>query len=340
MTFSVESFEAATTDESIVRGVHEAYLALEADFFPDDPAPPFEYHLQSWSAPTASHRKDMRFAAMDDGAVVGYGHAVTWIDHQDSGLITLAVPAEHRHQGIGTALFARSLDALETERRSKLIVDIPDGSPLENVAERLGLRRVLSEKINQLRIADIDWSLMEAWIEDGAKRAPDYTLLWLDLPIPDEHMANWCRISDVMNTAPIEDFDLEETVMTSEKWRSIESNMTARGYLMKGLVAVHGPTGDFAGMTTLMAQQYHPEIAQQDDTVVDPDHRGHGLGKLLKAAMAKRFLLEFPDVTRINTGNAGSNAPMLKINTEMGFKPILHISAWQGDIETARKALD
>jgi GNAT superfamily N-acetyltransferase len=105
------------------------------------------------------------------------------------------------------------------------------------------------------------------------------------------------------------------------------------------LVAVHRPTGDFAGMTTIIYRRNHPGLALQDDTVVDPEHRNRGLGRLLKAAMVKEFLAEHPDVERIDTGNAGSNKPMLAINEEMGFRTILEVSAWQGDIATARKAL-
>lgn len=179
---------------------------------------------------------------------------------------------------------------------------------------------------------------MESWIAFG-ERASDYDLMFWRPPFPDDRLDEWCRISDVMNTAPIDDFDLEETVMTPKKWRSIEANLEARGYAIRTAIAVHKPTGRFAGMTALLAQRQHPPIAQQGDTVVDPEHRGQGLGRWLKAAMAKRFVGEFPDVTRINTGNAGSNAPMLKINEEMGFRTILNISAWQGDIETARAAL-
>ncbi|MGB7860052.1 MAG: GNAT family N-acetyltransferase, partial [Acidimicrobiia bacterium] len=68
-------------------------------------------------------------------------------------------------------------------------------------------------------------------------------------------------------------------------------------------------------------------------------HRNKGLGRLLKASMAKRFVGEFPDVEWIDTGNAGSNEPMLNINIAMGFKPVLMINAWQGEIAKARRAL-
>ncbi len=339
MTISVEPFDPATAPESVFRGAHEAYLDLERDFFPNDPLTPFEFHLHNWRSKPSLHRSDVRLVAKLADEVVSVCHVAIWNDHADIGLITPAVRRDMRGKGVGTALFADSLDALESHGRTKLIVDVPIGSPLEPTAQRYGLERALTEKINQLQVSDIDWGLMDSWIEAASVKAPDYELLWMRPPYPEEHIESWCRISDSMNDAPNEDLDLEDTVMTPEKWRSIESNLTHRGWDVHAAVAVHKPTGDFAGMTTLMYQRFHPEIAMQDDTVVHPDHRGRGLGRLLKASMAKEFLTKYPEVTRINTGNAGSNVPMLRINDEMGFNAILEISAWQGLIADARAAL-
>jgi mycothiol synthase len=335
----IEPFDANTADDSVLLGAHQASVDLESDLFPDDPEASLEYHRRAWQAPSGSHRRDNRLVAVHGDETVGIVHVATWIDHLDSGLITPAVRRDHRRRGVGRALFLKGMDALEDEGRSKLIVDIPDGSFGESVAERMGLKRALRERINQLLVADIDWRLMESWIDSAAERAHDYGLVFWQPPFPDDQLENWCHICDVMNTAPIDDFDLEKTVMTPEKWRSIEANLEARGYVIRSAIAVHQPSSRFAGLTTLMAQRQRPEIAQQDDTVVDPEHRGKGLGRLLKASMTRRFLAEFPDVTRINTGNAGSNVPMLKINEEMGFETILDISAWQGDIDAARASL-
>jgi hypothetical protein len=60
---------------------------------------------------------------------------------------------------------------------------------------------------------------------------------------------------------------------------------------------------------------------------------------LVKAAMAKRIVTDYPTVRLIDTQNAGSNDAMLGINIEMGFRPFVTINAWQGETRTVLERL-
>ena len=61
---------------------------------------------------------------------------------------------------------------------------------------------------------------------------------------------------------------------------------------------------------------------------MDREHRNLGLGRWLKAANALRLLDERPEVTTIETWNAGVNAAMLAINHAMGFQPVAEWQEW------------
>jgi GNAT superfamily N-acetyltransferase len=115
--------------------------------------------------------------------------------------------------------------------------------------------------------------------------------------------------------------------------------MAAREREILTYVARHKPSGRFAGYTNVCHKNLQPDLVEQWDTGVDPAHRNLGLGRWVKAAMALRLKETYPDVVRIDTENAGSNAPMLSINIEMGFKPILVQNVWQGDLTTVRESL-
>ena len=55
--------------------------------------------------------------------------------------------------------------------------------------------------------------------------------------------------------------------------------------------------------------------------------------------MMEKVLRERPQVKYIRTGNADSNAPMMKINDELGFKPYIAECVWQVDIEKVNNYL-
>lgn len=339
MTVRVEAIDVHAASDDILRGMHEAHVDRETDFYPNDPPPTLEFHTTAWLAPGGIHRNELYWAAVEGEAIVGAARAITWADHEDSGLVVVAVRNAHRRQRVGSQLLINCLNGLEDQGRSKFIIDAPVGTPVEPALEYLGMKRALGEKISRLTVSDVDWGLMDEWIATARDRAANYDLLFLQTPIPDEYMENWCRINDVMNSAPLEDLDLEDATMTPAKWRSMEANYSARGLDYRTAVAVHRPTGCFAGLTVLMYQEHMQWLGIQDDTGVDPDHRNRGLGRLLKASMIMRFVSEFPEVVKIETGNASSNEPMLNINIQMGFKPVLLVNAWQGAIATARQAL-
>ena len=146
-------------------------------------------------------------------------------------------------------------------------------------------------------------------------------------------------IQEIMNTAPMEEFVRDDEKISVEMWRDIEKMLGARDDVLTHCIAVHEPTGDYVGFTSFCYQNLYPPQAWVWNTGVDPTHRDKGLGRWIKAEMMLKVLDSLPGVERLDTFNAGSNEPMLNINVAMGFKPMLVVVNWQGDLATMREQL-
>jgi len=72
-----------------------------------------------------------------------------------------------------------------------------------------------------------------------------------------------------------------------------------------------------------------PDVIGQGITGVFPQYRNKGLGRWLKAEMLDKILKERSQAKFVRTGNADMNVPMMKINTELGFRPYIGECIWQ-----------
>jgi mycothiol synthase len=337
---NIRPFDARDVPEESLRRLYAVTSAVDREDFPDDEPAPFEQLLLAWMAPKKAHEIVERYLAEEGDDVVGYLATVRWpVDDPTNSFLVIKVRPDKRRQGIGRALFEKAIAELEPHGVTKTIIDCVADRPWEPVLERWGMRLALTERRNRLYFSDIDWGLMDRWIQRAVERAGDYEVIHLSSPVADEMIDRWCQIKHVMNTAPEEDLDLADFDMTPEKWRAEEEEFEARGDRWLAAVAVHKPTGEFAGYSDVFVQRYHREQAFQHDTGVDPNHRNKGLGRWLKAEMIKRIARDYPDVTRIDTWNAGSNAPMLGINDEMGFRIALVSHSWQAEFDAIRRAM-
>ena len=238
------------------------------------------------------------------------------------------------------ALAALVCDRLEEKGRDLVDTYVIEGDPAEQLCERAGLQKVYREMRSRLKVADVDMALMRTWIERAGERAADYELCELQAPFPDDAVDKYCGLQFQMNTAPMEDFEREEDeVLEPHIWREQEERIAASFHNLLTFVAVYRPTGEFVGSTTIQTDNLQPDQAWQWETIVHPDHRNKGLGRLLKASMIERITRDWPQVERIDTYNAGSNQPMLDINVAMGFRPIQTTNVYQGALATVRENL-
>ena len=339
MSFEIEEVDTRSAPEELLREMHEYYLPLSAEMSPQDPPMSYERRAADWRRQRSDQLFPRWLLRVDDEIVAS---AVAWMNLEqnlENGGGWIYVRPDDRGNGHCRALAGVVFERLEEMGRRRFETYVREGHPAESLVSNAGLKPVYKEKRSRLVVAEIDMEMMRSWIERAEERAADYELRSLQAPFPADAVEKYCDLQFQMNTAPREDYESDDEVITPELWRETEAQSEATFHDLITYVAVHKPTGDFVGSTSIQIDQLQPERAWQWETVVHPDHRNKGLGRLLKAAMVERLVRDWPKVEHIDTFNAGSNEPMLNINIAMGFKPIELTNTYQGDLAAVRAGL-
>ena len=245
------------------------------------------------------------------------------------------LPHARRHR-VGTRLLAAVLEAAAAAKAELVQTWTLTGGLGEPFLRSFGGRLGSVSGLNELDIATVDRAMLDLWVSRAQQRASEYSLVEWVGAVPAGLRDELVRVMSVMNTAPTDDLETEERHMTAAELEQEEARALRDGWEGRGIAARHNVTGALVGYTALGIIP-GTDIARQGDTVVEVAHRNRGIGRWLKARMLLRLLDERPDVHRIRTDNAVSNAPMLSINTALGFRTVRSNGIWQVPVEGARR---
>lgn len=338
-TFTITQVDPLEDTDDVVIERVELSNRLRAEILPDDPPQPPEPALAAQRVLPTRYRR-YSFRVRDDaGRLVGGAGGSIDPDHDDNPdmfWMNINLLPECRRFGLGTQLLARVVAVARQEGRTRLIANTNEGAVGgREFAEAVGAEMKSYFHMNALYLDEVDRTMLERWMAEGPERAADYELISWDGPVPDEHMANWLELVLVMNTAPRDDLEMNDFTITEEEVRESERVQLTAGVEPWTIVARRRSDGVWAGFHDVGYHPADPGVVHVGATGVLPEHRGHALGKWLKAAMTLRVLDERPQVKQIRTGNADSNDAMLGINKAMGYRPVIAQTTWELSVDAA-----
>lgn len=310
----------------------ELRWVVDAEVEPDDPPVTLAEVQGELVVPFPRHWTGS-WVARVDGVVAG--ELTVTIDQRplNEGFVdvdTLNVHPRFRRRGIGTALVRSATERLLAEG-ARSVMTWPHDEVGRSFSRHIGLSHRQDERQSRLRVADVDDGQQQEWLAAPAAVAAGYRIVGWDGACPDEHLAAYAAALDAMADAPLDAIEWQHDPVTEEWVRSLEEQSAARGVRRHAALAL-AADGTAAGATLMLLHPARPQIAHQEDTAVVPAHRGHGLGRWLKAWNLRAVRRAHPELALVETYNAESNGPMLDINVAMGFRPSRSFAAHQGTI--------
>ncbi len=327
VTFTIEAYEwASDLAPADLAAVTRIFNAVWAEWVPGErPISHAAYvNMDRCSAPPEVQlRRLVRDAA---GAVVGHG-VVYWRQGPGGSMIHAFVDPARRREGAGRALGRCLVDEARAAGRSSVTLEVAEGDETESVAKAAGFRQDMTVEMNRTDPRAIPHELLESW-RTGGEAAEGYSLVAYDVPCPDDDLAaDFIHARHVMNDAPRWEGEPEATY-TVEELHAIEAANVAAHQSWWNVGVRNDATGELVGISEMYLPSERRWIVFQGDTGVHPAHRGHGLGAWMKAVNHLRLRDERPEVEVVQTWNADSNAPMLRINRALGFQPVQRFRGW------------
>ncbi|SDZ65970.1 Acetyltransferase (GNAT) family protein [Asanoa ishikariensis] len=274
-----------------------------------------------------------------DGVPAGFLELrLPYLENTGTADLSLDVLPSMRRRGVGSALLAHAMEASRADGRKHLIGEsvwaLPGGAdrPVDGgvFARATGAALALTDIRRRLDATSIDEAALDSLVSAAWPSAAGYSLVKWAGATPEEFAADQAYLEGrLMSDAPTGDLAVEGMKMDTARLREVETARERRGRRAYTTAARHDASGRLVAITAIEFNDTPDWHAFQQITLVDPDHRGHRLGVLVKVENLRAVLAAEPALRAIDTWNAAVNAHMVAINEAIGFRPVDEWHSWQ-----------
>jgi GNAT superfamily N-acetyltransferase len=327
-------------DETAAGQAYDINAAQHAADVPDMPVCRVSF-LAGLTHPWPGNRAD-RFLAYLGDTPVGYLQVdLPTLDNTENAELDLLVHPAYRRRGVGRALYEQAVAVARGNGRKRLMtmtVEPLPGGPVRDgagsaFARALGAENALTDVRRRLRVSTVDDAGLDAQLADAWRYAEGYSVVqWRD-DSPEEYIDDIAYLDGrLIADAPMGDLLLEPQKVDAARVRATDEAKKARKRRQYNTAVRHDESGRLVAWTTLDFSYSYPEHCYQQITIVDPVHRGHRLGTIVKIENLRYALAHEPAVENIDTWNAAVNKHMISINEAIGFRAVDGWTNWQLEV--------
>jgi GNAT superfamily N-acetyltransferase len=319
-------------DRQALAELHELQLRRWGTDAPHDPPPDAQETVadatHSWSP------SEVETWLVRDDRCLGFT-TLTFFTADNTHLVDvdLAVDPAVRRQGLGSQLFHHAVQRGRAAGRRALIGELRMESDGERFVRARGAAIACVDARRRLALDMLDPARLARLHEQAREAAAGYDVLQWTGPVAEDLVDGLAAALRSINDAPTDDLDWDDEDWDAMRLRWMEDHRARSGHRWHTAAARHRDTGQVAGLTELVVRENGSSwLAYQEATTVDPAHRGHRLGLLLKLELLDRLRRLEPSVRAVDTWNAASNRHMIAVNEAMGYSVLDSTAEWQAPL--------
>lgn len=265
---------------------------------------------------TRTHPKGLHLAqwvAERGSKIVGFAGVTQWAgSHQpDRYNVTVTVPPEHGRRGVGAALAATVRAHLEERGAREVLAGAREDEPhAVTFLQARGFSELEREFTNVLDLTT--WTSQPADLPAGYRLRilPDFVADLGETPALGAFRRTFNEArADEPRRIPAQPYSLDD----------IRAYVQHPTFFPDGLWLAVTEAGEVAALTELWRDLADPHALNTGLTGTARAHRRRGLALALKRHSLN--VAHAQSIRRVVTHNATANAPMLAINTRLGFQP-------------------
>jgi GNAT superfamily N-acetyltransferase len=330
-----------SADQQAGELAYQIMAAADAVAVPDFP-PPCRHNFLAglrhpWPGDAPEHA-----LVYSDGVAVGYlVIGLPQLDNTDNATLDVYVHPDHRRRGVGRASYEYAVGRARQLGRKRVmgsaVATLPGGPDRDpaggEFAAAMGARAVLAEVRRRLDVSTVDQAALDRLLAQAWRQADGYELVqWVD-PAPEEYVADLAYLDGrLVADAPMGDLAWEPEKVDVARVRGAERAIAERQLRHYHSGIRHEGSGQLVAWTTLSLTRTVDWHASQQITIVEPRHRGHRLGTIVKIENLRWTLAAEPALRVVDTFNAAANDHMIAINEAIGFRPVDAWHNWQQEL--------